>query len=627
LTFHTQVALLLPDWVTGWTERDESIRLWLQDDGEQAVQAAIAHELTRLMLYTQGVKVAWLREGTAAFEAARLRSLGSHWAAARYMPLVQDAARRREEPVLDTISLENIPSDERALAYAQSWSLVSYIVDQHGLAGLRRFIAQSNISGDTTANLRDALGVDPELFLAEWQEYALIAGVPDGLVSLAQRFSPERALAHVAVLSSPEFGGRAAGAPGADLAAAYIAEQFAALGLEPVGDPLTVTRAITGTATVTTEPGYLQQFPVSYTHIVSAPALALLSDGGTIQYEFVYREDFGENGGAGVAQGELVWVHTQDLEGIRFGGAVVLEQNVEHPLARAAQLQRHGAGGLIVANGSEHFQAGRVNLTAGSAITIPVFELTDAAFKTLLEQVGVRQRDLSFAPPALPLGVQVQQTLVRAPLTITLTANALGLLPGSDPNLAGEVLIVGAHYDHIGQSPDGFYFPGANQNASGVGALLEMARVWQSAGFRPARSVLFVAWGAEELADTGAAHYLDHPATPLTQTVGVIALDSIGNGRGYRLLFYGTRENDLALMYRIETGTAMLNRRAQRKFEVGEGWHALFNAKGIPTAKLIWDGAERDAYLLTDTAENVAPDRLAFSGEILSLAASWLASP
>jgi Zn-dependent M28 family amino/carboxypeptidase len=219
----------------------------------------------------------------------------------------------------------------------------------------------------------------------------------------------------------------------------------------------------------------------------------------------------------------------------------------------------------------------------------------------------------------------VRQALARSPVTTTLTANILGLLPGSDPRLAGEVLIVGAHYDHIGQSPDGLYFPGANQNASGVAALLEMARVWQSAGYRPTRSVLFAAWGAEELGSAGMAHYLAAPATPLTRTVGVIALDSIAGGKGPKLMFYGTREHEQSLIQRVEAAAAQLDRRAWRRGSTGEGWHTSLNQAGIPTVKLMWDDAESDFYLPTDTADRIDPDRLATSGEILTLAAAWLA--
>jgi hypothetical protein len=216
--------------------------------------------------------------------------------------------------------------------------------------------------------------------------------------------------------------------------------------------------------------------------------------------------------------------------------------------------------------------------------------------------------------------------LPRAPLTTTHTSNVLGLLPGSDPRLAHEVLVIGAHYDHVGRLPGGAYFPGANQNASGVAAMLEMARVWQTAGYRPARSVLFAAWGAEERDSAGVDHYLSDPIVPLTHTVAVISLDSIADGAGYRLWFRGDSARDLPLTHRLEVSASQLGREAWRKGATSEGWHARFSQHGIPTAKLTWAESDSLVYRLADTVDAIDPERLANSGEILTLAAAWLAS-
>ena len=651
--FRTSVLLSLPSWASGWTEPGEAIKCRLRDDGnnDHTIPRIIAHELAHQVLFAQGLEVDWLHEGVANFEAGRVIPLGAHWTAGRYLPVVQEAVNRhREFPLYNLPPWRDVPDDQAELFYAQSWSVVSFITEQYGLPGLRRFIAQSIASqagtetrpaDDTSANLRLALGANPDSFLDEWREHTRTGRVPGALVALAQRFDTERALTDIATLSSPEYGGREAGTAGADLAAATIAEQFAALGLEPLGDPLmgigAATETVTETATMTSEVahlprGYLQRFPISHTHLISVPTLALLDGEGTVRHEFAYHEDFVDRAGAGTVEGELVWVRADaNLEGMRFGGAVVLEQNVRSPIARAVQLQDHGAGGLIIATNEEadDIQAEHVrpDLEKALELTIPVFKITGVAFESLLERLGITPRDLVSSPPALPLGAQVRQTLTRLPVTTTLTSNVLGLLPGSDPDLAlaNEVILIGAHYDHIGQSPDGLTFPGANQNGSGVGALLEMARAWQAAGYRPARSVLFAAWGAEELDSAGVAHYLADPAIPLTRTVGVIALDSIAGGKGYKLLFYGTREHEQALIQRIEAGAAALERRAWRRGSTGEGWHEMFNQAGIPTLKLIWDDAESDFYSPTDTADAIDLDRLATSGEILTLTAAWLA--
>ena len=606
-TFRASVSPSLPPGTDGWTEPGEAIKLPLGDGSERTLQHVIAHELTHQVLSAQGLETDWLHEGIASFEAGRVIPFGSHWMAGRYLPVVQEAVRRYAEfPLYKMPAWEDVPADQAELYYAQSWSFVSAISEHSGLPGLRQFVAQSISSDDTAANLHAVLAVDPQAFRDDWRDHIYAARVPEELLSLAQRFDARRALAHIETLSSPEFAGRQAGTYGADLAAAYIAEQFTALGLQP----------------------HLQQFPISHTRLISVPTFTLLDNAGAVLHEFVHNDDFVERGGRGFAEGDLVWLSSDNLEGLHFGGAVVLREDVQDSAVYAAELQARGAGGLIIANGknSEYLQTHHTRDTASDEATIPVFEITDATFDSLLVQLGMEYAELfTYPSPALPLGVGVRQSLTRLPVTTAHTVNVLGLWPGSDPEVADEVLLIGAHYDHIGQSPDGLYFPGANQNASGIGTMLEMARVWQSTGYRPARSVLFAAWGAEETDSAGVAHYLVDPAIPLTRTVGVIALDSVAGGRGFKLLFHGTREHDAPLVHRIDAAANRLDRRAWRRPGTGEGWHEPFNQADIPTLKLIWDRAEDDFYSLTDTADAIDLDRLATTGEILTLTTAWLA--
>jgi aminopeptidase YwaD len=620
--FRLSIAPSAPD-VNDWFAPGESIRLALGDGTDRTIETAIVRGLTRRVLLAQGLDTPWLLAGLADFETGRTLPLGTHWMAGQHLPVVQEAIRRHNElPLYSLPSFDEVPDDQVELLTAQSWSLISSIAEQHGLPGLMRFVDRFRVSDDAANNLRFALGVDPDQFASEWEEYALTLGVPDDLAELAQRFDAERAVTHVAALSGPEFGGRQAGTPGADLAATYVADQFAAAGLQPLGDALTLTATVTGTV----ERGFMQWFPISHTQVVSVPVFVLLDEDGNTLHEFAYREEFVESVGQGTAFGELVWVRADALEGLSFDGAIVIEGGGGDAAERAAQIEEHGAGGLILVTDREadDLQTTFVPPDLGVEIGIPVYEITGAAFDALVERLGMDSREFVTSPPALPLGVQVRQALVRSPVTTTLTANVLGLLPGSDPARADDVLIVGANYDHIGQAPGGQVFPGANHNASGVATMLEMARVWQRAGYRPARSVLFVAWGAEEVDGAGVEHYLADPVVPLTQTVGVIALDAVGGGRGYRLLFYGTREHDLPLIYQLDAAAMRLERRAWRRGSTGEGWHAAFNEAGIPTLKLIWDDAERGFYLPSDTIDLIELDQLASSGELLTLVAAWL---
>ena len=610
-----------------WTAEGASIKLWLEEDSEDSLRTAITRELTRGILLAQGVKTPWIQEGVAAFEADRLRPLGTHWGGARREGLMRDAmAQRRELDWESLSSFDGLSDEDLEVARAQSWSLVDTIADDHGFAGLRRFIAEAAASYDLSTNLRDALGVDSDDFLDAWREDARVLNAPVGLTSLAKRFDVDRAIGHIAVLASPDLGGREAGSPEAERAATYVAEQFSSLGLEPVGDLYTGTTSVTATAGLPGGRSYFQRFPVSYTHLLTSPTLAVLKSGGDGE-AFTYRQDFIEISGGGRAEGQLVWVPAGDLEGLRFGGSVVLDGTQEDLAERAKELQSHGASGLIVVGEreAEDLRTARgYRAGDGRADAIPIFEITPAALDALLGQLEMSPDDLTSTPPALPLGVRIRMTLPRTPLT-TATANVLGVVRGSDPKLANELLVVGAHYDHIGKIPNDGYFPGANQNGSGVAAMLEVARVWHAAGYRPARSVLFAAWGAEERGSAGVARYLRYPTTPLTRTVGVVSLDSIADGGGYRLWFRGDRDKDLPLIHRFEVGASQLDREAWRRGSTDEGWHALFSREGIPTVKLTWAESEELACRLTDTVGALDPERLANSGEILTLGVSWLA--
>ena len=110
----------------------------------------------------------------------------------------------------------------------------------------------------------------------------------------------------------------------------------------------------------------------------------------------------------------------------------------------------------------------------------------------------------------------------------------VGLLPGSNPEWKGQSALLTAHYDHLGRGwPDvhsgdeGQLHPGADDNASGVAVLLELARSLAAAG-EPQRTIAFVAFTGEEAGMLGSRHYVEHPSLPLDQVMGVINLDTVG---------------------------------------------------------------------------------------------------
>lgn len=110
-----------------------------------------------------------------------------------------------------------------------------------------------------------------------------------------------------------------------------------------------------------------------------------------------------------------------------------------------------------------------------------------------------------------------------------LTQNVVGHVKGTI--FPDSFIIFSAHYDHLGGLGSKCFFPGANDNASGIAMLLELARFYSMPENRPTHSILFIAFGAEEVGLLGSKFYVNHPLVPLKQTKFVINLDLVGSGK------------------------------------------------------------------------------------------------
>jgi hypothetical protein len=125
--------------------------------------------------------------------------------------------------------------------------------------------------------------------------------------------------------------------------------------------------------------------------------------------------------------------------------------------------------------------------------------------------------------------------------------NVIGILPGRDPVLRNQTVVLGAHYDHLGLGgfgsldPDstGMVHNGADDNASGIAGLIQVAA--RLAASPPARTVVFIAFSGEELGLLGSAHYVKEPIYPLSGTLAMVNLDMVGRLRNGRLIVYGAR--------------------------------------------------------------------------------------
>jgi hypothetical protein len=168
--------------------------------------------------------------------------------------------------------------------------------------------------------------------------------------------------------------------------------------------------------------------------------------------------------------------------------------------------------------------------------------------------------------------------------------NVVALLPGRDPGRAHEVVVVGAHYDHLGRGGEGSLAPdsrdihnGADDNASGTAALLEVARRLAE-GPAPERPVLFLAFSGEERGLLGSAHYVAQPTIPLDDAVAMLNMDMVGRLRNNTLTVYG-----MATAAEWEALVREVNAERPRPFELsllpdgfGPSDHSSFYGAGIP---------------------------------------------
>lgn len=189
------------------------------------------------------------------------------------------------------------------------------------------------------------------------------------------------------------------------------------------------------------------------------------------------------------------------------------------------------------------------------------------------------------------------------------TANVIGVVRGTDPALAERAVVVGAHYDHLGRGVAGSLDPegggihnGADDNASGVAGMLEIAEA--IAADPPRRSVVFVAFGAEEIGALGSQHYVKEPAWPLESTLAMVNLDMIGRLRDH-LILQGTGTSTAwpALIDSLEAaGEAPPLQRDPSGF--GPSDHASFYGADVPVLSF-FTGAHEEYHRPSDDTHRI----------------------
>lgn len=338
----------------------------------------------------------------------------------------------------------------------------------------------------------------------------------------AERVSPDRIRSHVGALAHDSMRGRDTDDVGFEMAAYYVASQFARLGLEPIEggsylQPFELLQVESDQGSRVTVGASVFEYP----DLIAAPDW--LSDRQAQAAEGVYVGHDLVTGGLDVVGDQLVGKIAFVLAGVPEGRAeeptIAMRERAEVELA-----YRAGAVGVVVLNPS----MGEAPWSARTRSRRPTRALLDGTTPTprptaTMGPVASRRILAGLVGPTLgSVAIEPRHEIGRVQ-----SWNVAAILPGSDSARASEAVVFTAHLDHVGigapdEQGDSIY-NGAHDNALGVAKLLESAE--SLLGSRLPRSVLFLATGAEESGLLGSWYYVNHPVVPLSKTVAVINHD------------------------------------------------------------------------------------------------------
>ncbi len=409
------------------------------------------------------------------------------------------------------------------------------------------------------------------------------------------KIEPQRLREHVSYLSSPELAGRFPGTPGYQKAQTYLIKQLEGMGLTPLAQPFSITVEDIKESTLIFKTRDREEK-------LKAVPLRFSAKG---KWE-----------GTFVLVNESKIDETEKLSG---KGAMIFldlskEFRYEQLLKAVKELQRKGAKAILFLTREEDLDYLAPYLTYPSYFPPKLDEklrrkeLGGGSVQRLLEAskvtAGAREPDFSIRIPILFVPyTQVEggwtkdifdQKDVSFEISLQFKrmkfkdANIGGMIEGHDPGKQKEFLVLGAHYDHLGKDEkSGAAYPGADDNASGVSALLEIGRSLMKRNADLRRSVVLLFFGGEEWGLLGSRHFVNQPFIPLTQVKAMFSLDSIGGA---------TEEREVFLIgSSIQPSLAQISRRFleplgmkegrnmdQYAFEFGSD-HYPFHLKGIPT--------------------------------------------
>lgn len=478
----------------------------------------------------------------------------------------------------------------------------------------------------------------------------------------AKSITEAEILEHIRYLSSDDMRGRASGSKEDRIAADYVAEAFGEIGLLPAGDGESYLQAFEFARGVKYSLGEGNQVEARIGESLvsltpnddfrpfpdSAPAKGLEGEVIFAGYGILDRDlKFDEYAGVD-ASGKIVILLRRTPEDARSGG---LFKGASRRLGsfrrKVDTAKKAGAKAVLLCNNStsesKADQIPSLRFLRGTGETdIPMFFVARSFVQDVLESIG---KDLQECQDAIdessePRSFEIPGVHIRLVSEIKKesppkgkTQNVIGMLRGRDEKLAEEIVVVGGHYDHVGLGEFGSLSTkreihnGADDNASGTAGIIEIAQAFSELEMRPRRSILFIAFGAEERGLLGAKAFIEKESVPLKNIVAMLNFDMIGRSENRHLGVQGTgtspafadllpRLNDLA--------GVQLSLKAEKKVGSASD-HVPFSQEEIPTL-FFHTGLHRDYHRPGDDWEKIAGDEAARTTRLGFLTAYDLAN-
>jgi hypothetical protein len=345
-------------------------------------------------------------------------------------------------------------------------------------------------------------------------------GAAPWFARVAAAFSGDTVYEHVEILADMD--GRSVAQDGGQEAAAYIAEKFAEYGLQPGWK----------------QSSFYHLLDTQLVQPVEQPQLALLGEDGQPTAEFKHQIEFGyvidSHGGSGDITAPITFVGFNDqtssigwddYAGLDLRGRIVLIQRGDAPFDFPTEALIRGAVGVVWIEREETAEIrSQIQLADPEADylrspNIPIFRVQPSVAAQILEPSSWTIQALLKDERAVQndtvyythdLETQIHMSVALSEPEVVQVPSVIGYIPGSDLDLADEVVVLFTYYDGLGTDPDGTGFPAVNHDASGVAMLLELARLWQEQDLDTRRTTMFVAWGGASLEQPGAKEWIEN---------------------------------------------------------------------------------------------------------------------